>query len=293
MKITRTPLAAALAIGLGLGASAAMAGHVPGVNFAAQNFVVNPSAVGEPQGPFSARYIDFSYQAEVDQTGTSATTGSFTETGAATFSTFRTKLNQPPVSATVSGLNTTYNLYALFTASGTVANNAAGGVNGVFTTFNVQFFVDPTQNTTFTSPTAGVGGGDESRTVAAGGGEDILVLTGTLVVGGFHVFPGLANGDFDVQFTVTGCGAGAATGFFCGPGGLQVSSLGDFNGVNTSIVSNPALTGAGDSRTDILINGSGNVSFGIPFGIPEPESVLLLGLGLAGMGFVSRRRKNG
>lgn len=268
MKSTKTLLGSAFAAALAFGASAALA-QTPGVSFGAQTFTVNPGAVGLAGPSFTARFLDFSYSALIDQAGIPGTnTGNFTETGFGTFSSFRTELgNVAPISAETSGLNLRYNLYATFIGTGTVASNAGGGLDGQFNTFNVSFFVDPNRNTSA-----------DANQAPTNNADDIRVLDGTLRVGQFRVFPGLANGDFDVVFNATAVG-----GFFGGSAFMNGMAVGDFNGVNTSIT---GVTPPPGSFVRGTITGSGNTFF-----VPAPGSLALMGLGLMALAPIVRRRK--
>lgn len=272
--LSRHLVTGAAVAGLVVGSSAAFAGHILGISFTADPFTVNPGVVGETNSSFDARYIDFSYQAEVDQSGFN-----FAETGGGFFGTFRDALGGSPIANT--GLGTDYQMYALYSGIGTSVENPTNAVQGTFDTFNVTFFVDPSMNTTL-GLLPDVNG--NSVGVTAGGGDDIQVLSGVLGAqeGGFHVFSGLVAGDFHVQFDATPTG-----GFFSGTAFAGGSTVGDINGVNTSV------TGVALPPSDFIdatIIGSGNSSF---MSVPEPGMLFLVGIGLVGMGFVSSRAKRG
>ena len=238
----------------------------------ADTFTVNPGAIGVTGPTVQANFADFSYVALVNQTATNGT-GTFNEQGAGFFGSYRF----PNLSDVVpnSGINTNYKLYAVFTGDGTVAPTSGipGGITATFNNFSLRLFVDPNLNSTITASPVGTVGG----TVSVGGtADDILVgQSSGLIAGQAHAFPGLANGDFDVQVRLSPVG-----GFLSGPFALNLS-IAEFNGVNTS------LQGfSQNSFTSGRIDGSGNLSLAA---IPEPSTLLLLGSGMAALGWFRRK----
>lgn len=233
----------------------------------------DPVTINQPGGPpLTANFIDFSYVALVNQTAT-AGTGTFNEQGAGFFGSYR----GPTLADVVPGseLNTSYKLYAVYTGEGNVmpTPGVPGGTTATFTDFNLRLFLDPGMNTIVTASPVGTPGG----TVSIGGttSDDVLVGQSTgLIAGEAHAFPGLANGDFYVQVNFNAVG-----GFLSGPLAIQFA---DFNGVNTSLQGFSM-----GSFTSGRIDGSGNISF-TP--IPEPTTLLLIGSGLAALGWIRRKQ---
>jgi len=139
-----------------------------------------------------------------------------------------------------------------------VAGIVGTGIKAIFSAFNLSLYIDSDQDTV----------GD--------------LLLGTASIYGFseaNIFPGLANGDYDVVLLFTPTAYGDT--YFIDPTPFLMEM--EVTGVTTTI-DGAAIPGPFVAE----VNGSGNAFVN---NIPEPATLLLAGLGLLGLGGSTTWRK--
>jgi hypothetical protein len=122
---------------------------------------------------FSANFLDFSYDGQLNFNGSAFSTSGILYIGSA-----RTDLGGPPIAKT--GIGNDYNLFATFAGTGTAAVDPSGTlVTSTFSTYNTEFFLKP-----------------------IGGGADVPLIDATLVKGEAIRHAGQAKGDFNIELHV-------------------------------------------------------------------------------------------
>lgn len=174
----------------------------------------------------------------------------------------------------VTGLGIGYQLYAIVTAAGSFTGT---GFNASSATLSVYADLD------LTTDLSGAAIDGASPTLAFTGDTgtaDTLLATSNALTFGAGTLQGVQNDGYAVlfeQFTLTAAGES----YFIAPRPfhVRVFSDGDINTGSSTISVGQVIS----------FNGDANAVFPAP--VPEPGSLALLGLGLAGLGFGARRRK--
>ncbi len=242
--------------------------------------------------------IGFTYTAviEQEQTGPTFLDGDdiFFEKGIITWSSYNDDSNTPIASALNAIAPIGYNVYGLFSASGTATASAVqpGFIEVEFSSFEVNFFIDTDQDTTFT-PAANTGvlpgslsnGLDDlsDPAVAGGGAEDIFLASATLLGrGDANVDPvDAAEGNFEVIVTDF---SEVFLDLFSDPTPFyEIMTLGG----NTQGLTIVDATGEQPNPFIAEIGGGGQIFFPVP----EPSTLGMFGIALIAFGFLATRRQ--